>query len=121
MLQHCSHCGQYRYPASPICHACLSSEYEWVPASGTGTLFSFVIVHRGLDPYWQGEVPYVVAVVELLEGPRLLTNLSGIDFSSIEIGMALEVFFESLTREIVVPRFRAARVSNTGKPLTEDG
>ncbi len=67
---------------SPICHSCLSPDHHWVQASGRATLFSFVIVHRALDPYWQGEVPYVVAVVELAEGPRLISNLIGIEIRS---------------------------------------
>jgi hypothetical protein len=79
-----------------------------LPASGNGTLFSFVVVRRALDPYWQGEVPYVVAVVELVEGPRLISNLAGIGLDQIQIGMALKVVFESLSDEIKVPRFRAA-------------
>ena len=109
MLQRCSHCELYRYPSSPICHSCLSPDHRWVPASGAGTLFSFVIVHRALDPYWQGEVPYVVAVVELIEGPHLISNLVGIDFDRIEIGMALEVVFDVRSDEIIVPRFQARR------------
>ena len=107
MLQRCSQCELHRYPPSPICHSCLSPDHQWVQASGKGTLFSFVIVHRALDPYWQGEVPYVVAVVELAEGPHMVSNLIGIDFDRIEIGMALKVVFEPITEEIVVPRFQA--------------
>lgn len=110
MLQRCSHCELYRYPPSPVCHSCLSPDHQWVPASGDGTLFSFVIVHRALDPYWQGEVPYVVGAVELAEGPRLISNLVGIDFDCIEIGMALKVAFELISDEIVVPRFRARQM-----------
>lgn len=107
MLQCCSACQLYRYPPSPICKSCLSPDHQWVPASGKGTLFSFVIVHRALDPYWQGEVPYAVAVVELAEGPHLISNIVGIDFDQIQIGMALRVVFEPISDEIKLPRFRA--------------
>jgi uncharacterized OB-fold protein len=108
-LQRCSHCELYRYPPSPICPSCLSPDHRWIPASGQGTLFSFVTVHRALDPYWQGEIPYVVAVVELTEGPHLITNLVGIGFDRVEVGMALEVSFDVISDEIIVPRFRARR------------
>jgi uncharacterized OB-fold protein len=115
MLQCCSGCHLYRYPPSPICNSCLSPDHQWVPASGKGTLFSFVVVHRALDPYWQGEVPYAVAVVELAEGPHLISNLVGIDFDQIQIGMALRVVFEALSDEIKVPRFR---VRQTGRNVS---
>lgn len=110
LLQCCSDCEHYRYPPSPICRSCLSPDHQWIPASGRGTLFSFVLVHRALDPYWQGEIPYAVAVIELAEGPHLLTNLVGIHLDAIEIGMDLEVVFEPLSNEIIVPRFRALKI-----------
>jgi uncharacterized OB-fold protein len=85
----------------------LSPDHEWQPASGDGRLFTFAVVHRALDPYWKGELPYVVGVIELAEGPRVLSNLAEIQLDQIEIGMPLRVVFESLTEEIVVPRFKA--------------
>jgi uncharacterized OB-fold protein len=85
----------------------LSPDHEWLPASGDGRLFTFAVVHRALDPYWKGELPYVVAVIELAEGPRLLSNLVETELDHIEIGMPLRVVFEPLTDDIVVPRFKA--------------
>jgi uncharacterized OB-fold protein len=82
-------------------------------------LFSFVTVHRALDPYWKGEFPYVVAVVELSEGPHLLSNLTGIELDRIEIGMPLEVVFEPLSNEMIVPRFRPS-TATTVNMLPED-
>ena len=106
LIQRCARCENFRYPPSPICHSCLSPDYRWVEASGKGTLFSFVIAHRALDPYWKGELPYLVAVIELAEGPRLLSNLVDARFDQVQIGMAVRVIFEPLIEEIVVPRFK---------------
>lgn len=106
LIQHCARCENFRYPPSPICHSCLSPDYRWVEASGKGTLYSFVIAHRALDPYWKGELPYLVAVIELAEGPRLLSNLVDARFDEVQIGMAVRVIFEPLIEEIVVPRFK---------------
>lgn len=106
LIQHCARCENFRYPPSPICHSCLSPNYRWVEASGKGTLYSFVIAHRALDPYWKGELPYLVAVIELAEGPRLLSNLVDARFDEVQIGMAVRVIFEPLIEEIVVPRFK---------------
>ena len=106
LIQRCARCEHFRYPPSPICHSCLSPDHLWVEASGKGTLYSFVIAHRALDPYWKGELPYLVGVIELAEGPRMLSNLTSVRVDQIEIGMPLTVAFESITEEIVVPRFK---------------
>ena len=106
LIQRCARCEHFRYPPSPICHSCLSPEHLWIEASGKGTLFSFVVAHRALDPYWKGELPYLVGVIELAEGPRLLSNVVGVRVDQVKIGMALRVVFEPLTEEIVVPRFK---------------
>lgn len=105
LIQRCARCNDFRYPPSPICHSCLSPEHLWVEASGKGTLYSFVIAHRALDPYWKGELPYLVGVIELAEGPHMLSNLTGVRVNQVDIGMALRVTFEAITEEIVVPRF----------------
>jgi uncharacterized protein len=65
-----------------------------------------VIVHRALDSTWQGALPYIVAVVELVEGPRLTTNLVGVAVNEAQIGMPVSVVFERFSAEITVPRFR---------------
>ena len=106
LIQRCARCDHFRYPPSPICRSCLSPDHLWVEVSGKGTLFSFVVAHRALDPYWKGELPYLVGVIELAEGPRMLSNLVGMRVDQVEIGMALSVVFESITEGIVVPRFK---------------
>jgi uncharacterized OB-fold protein len=64
-------------------------------------------VQRALDPYWKGELPYLVGVIELEEGPRMLSNLINTPMDKVRIGMALRVEFETITEEIVLPRFKA--------------
>ena len=68
-------------------------------------MFSFSVVQRLLDPYWKGELPYLVGVIELAEGPRMLSNLIGMPIDQVSIGMALRVVFGHITEEIVLPRF----------------
>jgi uncharacterized protein len=105
LIQRCARCKEFRYPPSPICRSCSSADHLWVEASGKGTLFSFVVAHRALDPYWKGELPYLVAVIELAEGPRMLTNLVGMKNDQAAIGMAMKVVFEPIADEIILPRF----------------
>lgn len=107
LIQRCARCERFRYPPSPICPSCLSSDHLWVEVSGKGTLFSFSVVQRALDPYWKGELPYLVGVIELEEGPRMLSNLINTPMDKVRIGMALRVEFETITEEIVLPRFKA--------------
>jgi hypothetical protein len=77
--------------------------------SGRGTLETFTVVHRGQKGFPLGS-PYVIAIVELAEGPRLMTNLVGIepDPAKIRIGMPVEVVFEDVTADVSLPRFRPA-------------
>lgn len=108
LLQRCSGCEAYRHPPSPICHNCLSPEHQWVEASGQGTVYSYVIAHEALRG-WTGEVPYVVAIIELAEGPHMISNVVGTPFDRIKIGMPVTVFFEQTGEDIFLPKFRAAR------------
>jgi uncharacterized OB-fold protein len=106
MLQCCDKCGFHRYPAAPVCPRCLSPDATWKPASGRGTLHSFVIFHRAYHPDWQDKVPYNVSLVEIEEGPILLTNVVGIENDKLKVGMALQVDFEALDETAWIPVFR---------------
>lgn len=100
MIQRCTSCDTYQSPGRFACDECLSGELEWVEASGRGTVFSFVVMHQKYHPAF--EVPYSVTLVELEEGPRLVSNVVGAD---LQIGMPLAVEFESVREEISLPRF----------------
>ncbi|HZP41556.1 MAG TPA: Zn-ribbon domain-containing OB-fold protein [Candidatus Binatia bacterium] len=108
-LPRCRACGRFHYFPRAACPFCLSPDLAWQRASGRGTLYTFTVVHRGLRGFPLGP-PYVLAVVELAEGPRMMTNLVGIapDPAQIRIGMPVEVAFEDVTREVALPRFRPA-------------
>lgn len=107
-LQRCASCEQaFFYPRS-ACPACGSTNVPWFVAAGTGRLHTYVISHRA-SPGFEDEVPYAIAVVELDEGPRLLTNIVGVtnDPESLVLDMALEVDFEPRGDQMV-PVFRPA-------------
>jgi uncharacterized protein len=105
LLQRCASCQAYRHPPSPICPDCLSDAHAWVPASGRGEVYTFVVVReprRG----WDKMVPYVLAVIALEEGPRILSNLTEIAPENVAIGMPVEVTFEELDGATKLPLFR---------------
>ena len=104
-LQRCLDCGQpYFYPR-PVCPACGSANVEWFTASGDATLYSYVINHRPA-PGFEDEAPYAIAVVQLAEGPRMMTNLTGAPHApeDLQLDMPLRVTFER-RGEVSVPVF----------------
>jgi uncharacterized OB-fold protein len=108
VIQRCSRCGVHRFPPAEFCSHCLSSELAWVEASGRGELFSFVVVHHALDPYFQARAPYLVADVKLAEGPHMTTTLVECSPSEARIGAPLTVQFEKASDEFLLPVFRRA-------------
>jgi uncharacterized OB-fold protein len=103
VIQRCVSCGTLRHPPRPMCPRCQSLEWDTVDASGRGTVVSFVIPHHPPLP-WFPE-PFVVALVELEEGTRLVTNVVGAAPDAVTIGMAVQVRFEHFDDGLVLPLF----------------
>lgn len=103
LIQRCGGCGALRHPPRPMCPECQSLAWDSVEASGRGTLYSFCIPRHPLLP-WQEE-EYVVALVELDEGTRLVSNLVGVDPAEARIGMPVRVVFEEFDDGLVLPMF----------------
>jgi uncharacterized OB-fold protein len=93
----CGSCGETFFPSRLCCRRCSSENMEKIPLSRVGKLFSFTTV-RVKPPHFIGEVPYLVGVVELPEGERIKTLLTGNDQSALEIGMEMELIIESVGR-----------------------
>jgi uncharacterized OB-fold protein len=107
LLQRCRACVNTYFPPQPFCRSCGSDDVEVVHASGRGSLYSYVITHRAAPGF---EAPYVIAVVQLEEGPRLLSNLVGIqpDPDALPLDLPLEVVYETVG-EVALPVFRPRR------------
>lgn len=112
-LPYCTACGRFFFYPRPFCPRCFGWELEWRRCSGRGRLYSYAIQFRPQAPGFQDDVPYVTAIVELEEGPRLMTNLVGIDPDPalIRCDMPVEVVFDDVTEEITLPKFRPAEGS----------
>lgn len=106
MVQRCQHCGAYYFPPSIICPECLSRQVEWTQVSGRGRVFSFIVFHRVYHPGFKEDVPYTVALIELEEGARILSNVVGIPPSEVKCDMPVEVIFDDVTPEVTLPKFR---------------
>ena len=112
-MQKCPTCAYVRYPFARMCPECLEVNDEWVQLSGKGKVWSFGVYHHLFNPAFKGDIPYNIALVELEEGPLFMTNLVGIDNDAIEVGMALEPYFDDVTPDFTLLKFQPAQ--NTGE------
>ena len=107
-VQRCNNCGRHYFYPRPFCPTCWSDDVAWKEASGRGTLYTYSIVHVNDLPPFAERVPYVAAVVELDEGPRVMTNVEGVAFEDLRVEMPVVVDFKAISDDITIPVFRAA-------------
>jgi uncharacterized OB-fold protein len=109
-IQFCDNCGKGVFYPRGICPHCFSSKLTWKPVSGRGKLHAFTIAYRHWHPAFQADVPYVVALVELDEGVRMMSNLVGIepDPEHVKIEMPLVVSYETDSNGTTLPKFKPA-------------
>ena len=106
VVQRCEACEARPFPPRARCPRCGADALAWAPVSGRGTVYSFTVAHRPPHPVFAGQLPLVVAIVELAEGPRLVTNVVACDPAEVTVGMAVEVTFEPIDdSEISLPVF----------------
>ncbi|MDA8340754.1 MAG: Zn-ribbon domain-containing OB-fold protein [Actinomycetota bacterium] len=103
LIQRCTECGTLRHPPRPMCPRCTSLSWEAIEASGRGTVLSFVMPRHPQFPGFDER--FIVALVELEEGTRLVSNLVGTTPEEASIGMAVEVRFEHFDNDVVLPQF----------------
>lgn len=109
-MQRCAPCGHLRFPPRPMCPHCQSFESTWVPVSGRGTIYSWVVAHPPLLPAFAERAPLTIVLVELEEGDglRIVGNWTGEDPAALAIGAPVEVVFEDVTPDVTLPQWRAA-------------
>jgi uncharacterized OB-fold protein/acyl dehydratase len=106
LIQRCSSCGRLRHPPRPMCPGCRSLDWDTVEASGRGVVYSFVVNHHPQVPAF--DYPLVVALVELEEGTRLVSNLIRVEPGDVRVGMPVEVEFVVFDEELTLPQFHPA-------------
>jgi uncharacterized OB-fold protein len=106
MIQHCRKCGTKQFYPRIVCSNCLSDRIEWVQSSGLGSVLTFTICRVPVAAAYAEDVPYVVALVQLDEGPTMMSNILQCDPESVVVGMQVEVVFQPWSDEITMPQFR---------------
>lgn len=105
LLKHCSACRQYHFFPRAICPHCHSDAVTWAPSKGAGSIYSFTVARRPAGPAFTDDVPYVVALVQLDEGPRIMTRIISSP-EAVRIGMPVEVTFQAASEEISLTYFK---------------
>ncbi|MET9493905.1 OB-fold domain-containing protein [Streptomyces sp. NPDC006552] len=106
LIQRCRGCDTLRFPWLPGCNACGGQDWDTVPASGAGTVFSYVVMHH--PPFPAFDPPYAVGLIELAEGVRVVSNVVGVPCDQVRIGMPVGLEFLRVDEELELPVFRAA-------------
>jgi len=106
-VQRCTACGTHLFYPRHLCTTCGSGALEWVQTSGRGTVFTYTVARRATHPGLADRVPYVIAVVELEEGPKLTTNIVDVDPDHVVIDMVVQATYEDLG-DVTLVNFRPA-------------
>jgi len=106
LIRKCSACEALHFMPRHLCPVCWSDQLEWVQSQGTGSVHSYTIIHRAPVAAFAERTPYVVALVELDEGPRMIANVLGEDALSLKIGERVEVTFEDRGDGAMLPQFK---------------
>ncbi|MFP6836737.1 MAG: Zn-ribbon domain-containing OB-fold protein [Pseudomonadales bacterium] len=105
LIQRCDECGHRQFYPRALCTACSSAEVALTEAAGTGRVKSFTIIRRAVTEAYADDVPYVVALIELAEGPTMMSNVVECEAEDVFIGMPVSVRFEPRSGDISLPVF----------------
>jgi len=112
VVQECRECHELWHPplpACPNCHcACHGSDRGWREVSGAGTVYTYTVVRHPTHFAFAGQIPYVIALVELAEGPRLITGITGCPPDEVRVGMPVRAVFREVTEGVTLPYFEPA-------------
>ena len=111
MLQRCQNCGHVVFYPRTHCDACQSDQLVWETASGVGTIASYTVVRRGVSADF--EAPYVIALIDLAEGPRMMSQIVDADFDALGVGLSVSVDFAAWSEDITLPVFRLHPASDS--------
>jgi uncharacterized protein len=107
ILKSCRSCGKPHFYPRELCPHCGSDDLDWIEATGEGEIYSYTVCHRPAGPAFAEDVPYIIAIVTLDEGPRMMTNIIGSP-ESVAIGRRVKVDYQTVNGQVVLPFFVVA-------------
>ncbi len=110
-IQRCSGCGAFQFYPRIVCSSCMSGKVEWVQSAGRGKVVTFTICRLPVAEAYTADLPYVVALIRLEEGPTMMSNIGECEPESVAIGMPVEVTFQKWSDDITIPQFLPALAS----------
>ena len=106
VIQQCADCGHRLFPPGANCPKCGSADLDWTPVSGRGVIYTYTVAHRPPHPVLAEQCPLAIAVIELDEGPRMMSNVVGCDPTTLTINQPVQVAFEPIDEsDMVLPVF----------------
>lgn len=105
VIQRCASCGHCQFYPRAFCIECLSERIEWINASGQGRIYSYTVCRIAPSPAFEARLPYVVALIDLDEGVRMLANLLDVELEEVAIGARVGVCFEAVSESCTLPQF----------------
>jgi uncharacterized OB-fold protein len=108
LLQHCGDCAHVQYYQQAICRECGGGNLSHRPASGRGKVHSFSVVHRAPGPAFKADLPYAVLLIDLEEGPRMISTYTGGEPEDVTFDMDVVLVCEPISEDVMLPRFKRA-------------
>ncbi len=118
VTQRCASCGNSWHPPLPACPHCHGTDIGWQEVSGAGTVYTYTVVRHATHAALADQIPYVIAIVELAEGPRLVAGITGCAPQDVRVGMPVRVRFTAVTAEVTLPYFEPAPSPSPTPPST---
>lgn len=113
LIQECRECKAKIFYPRKSCPQCWSNDLGWAEATGKGKVYSYTVMLGGVEKEFAGDLPYVLAYIDLEEGVRIMTRIVACDPETVSIGMDVEVVFEDVTEEISLPYFQPVQKGNS--------
>ncbi len=108
VTQRCLKCDTRVMYTKEVCPRCFSMDFEWAPVTGMGRVYSFIVTRQPANPAFNNDVPFIFAIVQLDEGPRMITNIVGCPIEDVQVDMRVKVHFDDVTPEVTLVKFAPA-------------
>lgn len=106
MIQRCEDCDTSIFYPRIICPHCMSDRVQWVESAGKGKIYSYTVARKHPDPRIREQGPFIIALVTLTEGVRMMTNIINVDINEVACEMPVEVVFEKVNEQLTIPKFQ---------------